>query len=149
MSRARTADTSVSRTAHGSWQRSCFVNSRFPVQVRLTALRVKLERYHGGLISREHGFKSRTRYLYRSVAQFWKCAGLSISCAVREELADAVRARLILRYDGGKWTTGNDPAPPVWKTGMLPITPCPHMPENGIDNFHFGRLVDGVDSPAL
>ncbi len=44
------------------WQRSCFVNSRFPVQVRLTALRVKLERYHGGLISREHGFKSRTRY---------------------------------------------------------------------------------------
>ena len=44
------------------WQRSCFVNSRFPVQVRLTALRVKLERYHGGPISREHGFKSRTRY---------------------------------------------------------------------------------------
>ena len=44
------------------WKRSCFVNSRFPVQVRLTALRVKLERYHGGPISREHGFKSRTRY---------------------------------------------------------------------------------------
>ena len=51
---------------------------------------------------------------------------------------------------GKKWTTGNDPAPPVWKTGMLPITPCPHMPEIGTSNiFPFGRLVNGVDSPSL
>ena len=54
-----------------------------------------------------------------------------------------------LRHDGGKWTTGNDPAPPVWKTGMLPITPCPHLPKNGISRFPFGRLVNGVDSPSL
>ena len=50
----------------------------------------------------------------------------------------------------GKWTTGNDPAPPVWKTGMLPVTPCPHMPEISTSNiFPFGRLVNGVDSPSL
>ena len=33
---------------------------------------------------------------------------------------------------------------------MLPITPCPHMPEIGTSNiFPFGRLVNGVDSPSL
>ena len=43
------------------WQRSCFVNSRLPVQVWVAALRITLERFHGGFISREHGFKSHIR----------------------------------------------------------------------------------------
>ena len=58
-------------------------------------------------------------------------------------------AALPLRYGGRKWTTGNDPAPSAWKADMLPVTPCPHMPKNGISNFPFGRLVNGVDSPAF
>ena len=44
------------------WQRVCFVIRRLSVQVRYSALRIKLERFHDGLISHVHGFESHIRY---------------------------------------------------------------------------------------
>ncbi len=43
------------------WQRVCFVIRRLSVQVRYSALRIKLERFHDGLISHVHGFESHIR----------------------------------------------------------------------------------------
>ena len=41
-------------------------------------MRVKMERFHGGLISREHGFKSRTRYS-------WECSSIGRASALQAE----------------------------------------------------------------
>ena len=46
---------------HGAMAAQLFRNQQVSGSSPDDGLRVKLERFHGGLISREHGFKSHTR----------------------------------------------------------------------------------------
>ena len=54
-----------------NWKRVCFVIRRLSVQVRYSALRIKMEWLHDGLISRAHGFESNIRHAFaaRSAVQ--------------------------------------------------------------------------------
>lgn len=54
-------DSSFLKPNWRNWQRVCFVIRRLSVRVRYSALRIKMEWFHNGLISHAHGFESHIR----------------------------------------------------------------------------------------